>query len=190
MSHDEKPPTTHAESAKIHRDSLVQIGWVCSEVTSTAEASAFDVEARLANLGTPLRPRMVPQPRHTRSFDASGRMTVTRLDVEAKAYKSASSAFYCHSCAGSAVNLRPEQVPHEYVLAPGRAVRCSVCGVTLYGPHERIGVERATWTVEPGRSICRDGVEVFTLRKAPDTRPVEADELAKRIADLLTLYGA
>lgn len=104
------------------------------------------------------------------------------------------AALYCSSCATSLPDdPAPGSAPRIYTLAPGRAVRCSRCRTLIHGPSERPpapSYERATWTVEAGRSVLRDGVEVFTLHKAEGTRPVEADELTRRIAELLTLHGA
>ena len=44
----------------------------------------------------------------------------------------------------------------------------------------------ARWTLEPGRVVCRDGAYAFRCsREGSDISPSEADDLARRIVDLL-----
>ena len=45
------------------------------------------------------------------------------------------------------------------------------------------------FTVEAGRSICRNGVHMFTLDSAEWVAPTEADELCHIIAALLNRLG-
>lgn len=66
------------EIATVHRQSLIESGWVCGEITETAEGIGFEVYSGLADVRSGRRWSKEPLKPHRRSFVASGEMVVTR----------------------------------------------------------------------------------------------------------------